>query len=400
MSESGKQYEALTPEEVVHFESQREAKDQIFVFSDSFDYKAWDTIRTHLNKLEQSQVPLQEKAEEFITIFQDTYTAPYKGGELGTHLPAFAVVDLFERSFRFFEDEVDQAQKEELIDLQLRCLTEQSIPEEARNAMKGMWGFIADPEKRQGRKTDEATGIREPFARALHEYRISHEESGALRRLSSEERQYLYLSEEESWKHYDKETLPHEIRYYAKLYEDDAKPLTPEARGFLMHELARDHSVSKRYEKTDIIMSPHDRLYTFERNRFPRQTTIDEERVLFLISSDPAVLNERLRKTPITGDILPRELIDYFRNRVERLRYSKEYRSKDIAEKGHMRKELREQFIGDLLNFSSLLWEQIREQHVLGEEDVERLTELLHKYQSGKGEPYLVWSIGIHKKIK
>ncbi len=399
-------FENLTPEEVQAFETRKQEKENVFVFSNSFDLKAWKDLKGQMEALDKrKKIEPSEKANGFLQVLEGIYTEPRHEKDGPRSLPAFAIVDMFERSFEHFRKNVDPPLKKELVEVQMALLTDGQIPEEARNAMKGIWGFYADPERR-GRKhaaaeegaPDPEDEAREELLSAIRDYRQPYDEDPqSLANLPSEEKTLLYLPDERSWRDYEPESEAKSVLFFSNLYEADQEPLEPELTGVLQHEMSARHGVSGRYEATGVVMPPHDRIYSFENNRLPRTRTMDEGRVQFCITADAEVLKGNQRKTEVIADMLPFQLLDFFRNAVQKARYSKEYHKASAAEKMEMRQKAVAEFSEGLMDTSSELWKTLREQNVLDPEDAKHLEQLLDNYRKLGVRTYLVSRIAINR---
>lgn len=391
------EYGELTPEEVQAHEQRRVEKRNLFVFSDAAQYGAWSEINKELNRLKRYPKDPNKKAEKFLSLFQNAYTAPENSHPKA--LPAYVLADLFERSFAYFRANIDDKTKTELAELQIELMADGSIPEEARNAMKGIWGYSADPQKRKGSGDKVDLEIREEFLKIVRNIREKYNIDGQIRKsLSREKKQYLYYPENEM-QGIDSKTLE-DLKYFSSLYADEAaRPLEPDKEGLWVHELARAQE-SKKYETTgEIEMPPHVRLYTLEKsNRLPKPETIDDGRAKLYITEEQEVLEERPRNRKIICTELPGIFFDALRNRADQLRYSRDYKDSSRTVKNSARRDLIVKFLGDMFDPNSDLRENLESQGVLSPEDIQRLEGAASRYSErgkDKKDLYLAFQIAI-----
>lgn len=381
-----------------------QGKKDVFVFNDSFSYRTWQGLQKDIKQI-QKNPDLEEQTKEFCNLIEDVYTgnSEYTSTDADNEkrLPALALVDLFERSFSYFKHPIPQEQKNQLIELQLAFLSDPEIPTEAKNVLKGVWGYYADPERRAAFEDPETEdhAIRQGYFEAVESYREKFDQKnqennpGALVPLQS----YLYLPSEKSWKNFDPDAPAKEISYFASLYESDHQALEPELSGVLVHTLELNQNIPREYEPTGVKMPAHDRVFVFERDRVPRQAKIESGRVQFFITSDNAVLGEQEeRQQEIIGDSLPLELLAFFKNRAASLRYSEAYRKADLPERAGMRREVVKDFIADLMEEQSELWISFSKTSGLSEHELLGLKSLLKKYNKFP-ELFLVSRIAINR---
>lgn len=394
------EYKNLSPEEAQAHETRKKEKKNLFVLSDSFEYRAWLNLLKQLNSLEDENIPPVQKAELFTNIFLDTYT----GSEIEEikELPAFALVDLFERSFGFFNKDISNDQKKELIDLDLSIMHDQKLPEEVRNIVKGIWGFYTDPERLNKIEDEGEKKVRLSFLEAIRAFRKPYEENRELlKELPEDKREYLFLPEENSWKLFEPQSRAHELLYFSGLYEKTVRPLQPELEGAWIKQVEPRHEGrgSESHEET-VPMSPHDRLFTFYNDRVPRDETIDAHRVQFCMTVDPEVLKEIDREHEVIGDQLPAALMDYFRNRTLRLRLSNAYREADADTRRQARRLVERAFVNDIWDIDSELMLNIKSQNVLTSDELEGLRKLSEKYLTHNIEDvFIVFKMAFNREL-
>lgn len=392
------EYGALTPEEIQVHEKRKQAKHNLFVFSDAAQYGAWSEINRELNRLKRYPKDPNKKAEKFLALFQNVYTAPENSHP--KTLPAYALADLFERSFSFFRHDIKDETKTELAEMQMELMEDKNIPEEARNAMKGIWGYNTDSEKREQKNiSEEDIEIREEFLKIVRSIREKYHSNDQIRKsLSKERKQYLYYPEKEI-QGIDSKTLE-DLKYFGSLYENETvRPLEPDKEGLWIHELARAQE-RKRYDAMgEIEMPPHVRLYTLEKsNQLPKPDTIDSGKAKLYITEEPEVLEERPRKRKIICTELPGIFFDALRNRADRLRYSRGYKDSSRTVRNSMRRDLIVEFMDDIFDPQSELRKNLKAQEILSSEDIQKLQDAISRYRErGKDikDLYLAFQIAI-----
>ncbi len=369
----------LTPQEKERYETLKKGKENIFVFDDSFDSRPYLSLKRQLERLERFPQSPQRKAEKFLDIWEDMLTAPERANVL--RFPAFAAAELFERSFRFLKEPITEELKERIARLQVDEVA-YNANQELGNVYKGMWAYYLSPDYKLG---EDGERIRGELRRAL--VKVAAKEPGIRAKL---ERLSLFVSSGGELTQFPKGD---EIQYFAKLYAEDERPLAPELRGVLVHDIEKRGRGGAGGFETGIPMPPHVRLYTFENNCLPTPRTLDQERVEFYMSNDPLVLGEE-RDLEIVADRLPRPILLHWINRLTPVRLSAEYRGAQQDKRWELRKRAVDEFTRDLFNFDSELWRKLSEE--LDGIAVLAIQEKLARYKS-EGRPlYLAFAIGFH----
>ncbi len=410
----GERTEGIDPvaEATDSIEQLRAAKHRAFTFRDSFEYRAWTDLRQQLRSLEKSKKNSRERAKIFTDIFEDAFTV--RSQDPGPALPAFALLDLFERSFSYIKDDLDDDTAAEIFLLQLSVMTERDLPEELRNAALGIWGYYFDPERNkraaegQSTKDQPENEMRGSLLQAFRKWR-GREYDGNLRelkKLGPELTQLVYLPDEASWRAtYDTQAdrgpaeLLDKLNYFSGLYDEkDRQPLEPEKGSVLSHGIRHAHREGSGFDmgRSTIPMGPHYRAYTLENNRFPAASSLDQGRVNLYITPDSSVISNKNIERRIAADHLPLALLDFLRNRADELRYSQEYRQASPDQRAALRRAVVREFIGDLSQPDSELMNSIKMQGILSAEELTELQEVLGRYRAVP-ESYLVFHMSFNQ---
>jgi len=360
------EYGQLTHEEIASHEARKEEKTNLFVLDDMGDFRAWQDMRKMLEGLKSYPKNASKKAEKFLDYFEEVYTVPENGTQ--KKIPAYVLVDLFERSFAYFREDVDDKLKKNLAELQISILTDKSIPEEARNVLKGIWAFNADPKMRKTSADKDDLELRNNLLTAVRSVCKSYYEAKLAGR-NKELTVLLNFPEQDLSSPRESEQVE-KLQYFAKLYEAETiRELEPELSGILAHELGRKKEPEGFLTDFEGIIrkleiSGHSRLLTFEwSNRVPRAETIDEGRVKFVLT-DESPIAEASRKE-VTGYIIPPEAMPYLMNRIIELRGSEAYRGLKPEEQEKERRNLIVKFIREILNSESRLSQKLQDENIL-----------------------------------
>jgi len=365
-------------------------KETVFVSPDAFSYNEWIQLEQKLKSIDEENYQAQ-RAKAFAELFLNTYTTPPQEGQqsdAAKHVSIFTIIRLFEHSFDYFKEEVSEEEKNKILDIQFNLMEDTNIPEEARNAMKGIWGYFADPDRTKKiqevpEKTSEYA-IRQDYAQSVRKYREPYEQKPALlQKLTPEHRILFYLVDDDfkSSNYKEGDEFADAVTYFATLYETDAHPLESEpGEKVVFHQLANgSRTISEGVQReTGQRMPSHNRIYFFEKNRLPSNKSLTEGTARLCITH--GATDTELEH--ISGDILPNCILLNYVSRLRTVKYTDEYKDADDDTKIEIRRRAVTEFISELMDFTSTLWTSIDDDGSLSAGEKQNIQQTLQRYQS------------------
>lgn len=348
----------------------QQEKDAVFRLDTAFDYQKWRRVEERLRDLQQ-ETDVNIRAQEFIDIFKDIYTAPPQHAESAKTLPPIALIAAFEESMRYLLLTIDESYKEEIVDLQLLTLLDRpDLEPVARDSIKGIFAYYAD----------KARTYRGNEEHQQREKRIHDELVRFLENMPTDPRRARLLSAVEGgFTSYDSKEIE-DMRYFAELYALDTRPIEPELSGVVAHEVSSQPGRGERYEKTGMSMSPHQRFFTFPNNRLPTPGVVAEGRAhLALTRGREGHAEVAVNDTEAFFDLLPDCLMDLYLQKCTNLRTEQAYRSKSEEARKEDRLALTRRFVADLLRGA---FNQFCVESGTPRTECERLEKIISRYAS------------------
>lgn len=357
-------------------EEARKQKQDIFTFTPEYDGKVYEAFQDRLKSILESNKDWNEKAAEFLGLWEEVITTPEeKLGDKG-QLPAIALVSLFEHSFHFFQTTVSKETQATIARQQVSLFSTIKNPELV-NICKGIWAYYADPVRRKlvvnpSEKTEDDR-IRSEMVQAMKT--AAEAEMAKGKNANPDTLRYLSAYDTRSL---DVQPDGDDLQYFATLYAHDHEPLTWEERAVDLQsedketdaeQLKEDETLLREIAgepqdpgiealETSTRMPPHIRLYTFHNDRLPTPESIDKGQVdLCITTSRQVLLHKHERTTEVLADRLPLPIMTRFINAMSMVRATREYI--EAGDDKHQRKQLRaaaaEKFAKELCDQHSTL---------------------------------------------
>ncbi len=423
-------------------------KAEIFAATDAFNWSEYESFLGTVESIFDIHEPAARE-DKFIQIWDQVLKNlidPSREAEPEKErTSAMKMANLFESSFKFFSADVPDDIQKRIANAQLEFILNPQIKnEELQNVCKGMWGYYVSPEKfyarkdimapRSGREDAEYINRRQELRRALDSLRKNEMEAlasdegtvrlpqqtevvdrnvspSAMKRMF-----YLTLAESGSLRFEGFQDEAETIRYFADLYSNDNKPLTPVAEDAVDREesspagagpdaAAGGREQSGSHFEIGVKMPPHTRFFNFRSSLLPTDDTIGAGRVRLFMSKDQRIspnpeegkkVIRGSEKTDILIDILPIQFLVHYLQRLRPVRLTDAYREADENEQKEMRLKAVRSFTNDLFDFNSSLWQQLNTNFTDQPELLERIKDQIKTYDSSSC--YLAFSIAVNSK--